>query len=195
MPPESSNGNWRSTRNRANKQFSDPAFTIQKCHNEHDRINMLQEFYRLHHKRWHYADKPGSFAKHPGLEDFYNEFTKVALENGWLQLYALSYNDETIAVQLGYTFDHSYYQIQEGFDIERFSGSGNYLREQIIKQCIDENIQYYDFLGGDSEHKQRWGAEKREGFDLFIYPKKLNTLAFRFTEVWPSGKYLKPKQP
>ena len=61
----------------------------------------------------------------------------------------------------------------------------------VIEQCIDAGVQDYDFLGGVSEHKRRWGAQERDGCDLFIaHPSKLKNKLLFSTEVWPSGRFI-----
>jgi hypothetical protein len=59
-----------------------------------------------------------------------------------------------------------------------------------VQSLIEERVQWYDFLGGFTEHKRLWRATERNGADLFIgHPNLKNQLLF-YKEVWPTGRFL-----
>jgi hypothetical protein len=82
--------------------------------------------------------------------------------------------------------------MQEGFDPDFTAGAGNVVRLEIIRECIASGIRQYDFLGGYTEHKRRWMAQVRHGYDLFIGRSCLANSVIFLVKVWPTGRYLRP---
>ena len=149
----------------------------------------LAALFELNQRRWGAKGQHGVFS---GLEgQFYEQFTRRALERGWLRLYGATIAGEFKAVQIGYVYRGSFSQLQEGFDPEAPQGIGNVLRGKVIEYLIQEGVRTYDFLGGFTEHKRRWGARVRAGHDLFIGRRTLKNLLLFATEIWPTGRYLK----
>ncbi len=94
------------------------------------------------------------------------------------------------AIQLGLRFDETYMQIQEGFDPEMPAGLGNALRYYSMQQCLDQGVRVYDFLGGHTEHKRRWGGEQFDGLDCLIVSQRNPLLNLVFRRIWPTGRWV-----
>ena len=155
---------------------------------------LLQDLFRLNHLRWRSAGQDGTFVRKPMEARFYERFAPVALDRGWLRLYVARVKGEVKAVQYGYAYKGAFLQVQEGFDPDAPQGLGNVLRSRVVERCIAEGLSAYDFLGEYTEHKRRWGAEKREGHDFFVCgPGPRGRLLFQLG-VWPTGRYLRPSR-
>ncbi len=165
--------------------------SIKKCVNEQEIPVYLDALYKLHDIRWKKKGLVGLFERKPEEVEFYKIFTALALKNDWLRLYALYQEGSIKAVQLGYTYDNKYNQLQEGFNPRYSSGAGNVLRLHVLETCISENVSEYDFLGGHTEHKRRWGSSEITGYDLFIGKKSFRSLILFIGRVWPTGRLLK----
>lgn len=161
-----------------------------RCDSAEQLDEFLDALFELHQRRWKSLGIDGSFERKPVEEVFYRKFAPVALQNGWLGLFGLKQNGVFKAVQYGYIFNGAYHQLQEGFDPDFEQGAGNALRHYVIAECIADGIQSYDFLGGWTEHKRRWGAERRSGHDLFIGSNKLKSRVLFIGEIWPSGRLI-----
>ena len=100
---------------------------------------------------------------------------------------------------MGYIHNGAYLQMQEGFNPDFVDGVGNVLRHHVISLCIEEGLKEYDFLGGFTEHKRRWGAQVRSGYDVLIGNDSLKSRLLINLRFWPSGRYLQqhglPDQP
>ena len=94
------------------------------------------------------------------------------------------------AVQFGFREGSSYLQIQEGFDPNLPSGVGNALRYFSLKCYIEQGIRHFDFLGGYTEHKQRWGGERVEGADVMLVANRHWLKASLLRQVWPTGRWI-----
>ena len=133
----------------------------------------------------------GTFVRKPLERRFYETFAPRALERGWLRLFAIRARERFLAVQVGYAYRSSFLQLQEGFDPEAPSGIGNVLRARVIERCIEEGLTTYDFLGDHTEHKRRWSAQARDGFDLLIWRPTLKNRLATSLPLWPTGRYLR----
>ncbi len=168
---------------------------ISRCSTPAELPRYLDALMELHTARRSLLGDGGTFVSRPEEAKFYREFAPVALDAGWLALYALQDAGTFKAVQLGYLYRGTFYSMQEGFDPGYLPGAGNMLRFAVLRECIESGIREYDFLGGYTDHKRRWGAELRHGQDLFIgRPGLANRMIF-FGKVWPSGRYLCPAAP
>jgi CelD/BcsL family acetyltransferase involved in cellulose biosynthesis len=161
-----------------------------RCEDPIDLPRFLSALFHLHHKRWSKLGKPGAFAKRPRVRDFYERFSPAALDRQWLRVYALEVDGIVYAVQYGCAYNGVLYQLQEGFDPEFGTGLGGILRSLAIQDCIKAGLREYDFLGGFTEHKQRWGSRLRQGYDIFIGKRSLRNDALFIKAFWPTGRYL-----
>lgn len=160
------------------------------CDTKTELPDFLAALFRLHHRHWASLGENGSFARHPRMASFYERFAAVALEKGWLRLYALKVCGAIKAVQYGYAYQGSFHAMQEGYDPNATHGIGNVLRNLVFEACIDEGLKIYDFLGGFTDHKRLWRAKERSGHDLFLGRRSLKNRLLFTQKVWPTGKYM-----
>ena len=172
------------------KIFHSEKVSVVGCNDDMGLDRLLNDLFELNKKRWNEVGCKGTFEKKPREANFYRNFVPEAQKKGWLLLMGIADGRDVKAIQIGYLYNSHFHQIQEGFDPNYTAGAGNVLRLKIIEHCIELKAEYYDFLGGYSEHKRRWGAVKREGFDIFIGNGSLKSRILFLFEVWPSGKYL-----
>lgn len=150
----------------------------------------LHALFDLHQRRWQSVGQDGGFVRKPLTRAFYETFAPVALRRGWLALHGLRIDGTLQAVQYGYVYKQAFLQLQEGFNPD-ISGLGNLLRARVIQSAIEAGIREYDFLGGFTDHKRRWGAQARLGHDLFILSRSLRVLPLRWGGFWPTGRFMR----
>jgi CelD/BcsL family acetyltransferase involved in cellulose biosynthesis len=190
----SSNARSAIRRQRKRLMASGPVETVQ-CERQRELPEFLSSLFDLHHRRWAALGQEGCFTRQPRMVQFYQRFAPVALERGWLRLFALRSNGTTLAMQYGYVYNLAFFQLQEGFDPSGTPGVGNVLRDDVLRACMTEHLREYDFLGGDTEHKRRWGGNARFGVDLLIGRKSLKNAAVFGLGLSPTGRYLRPVGP
>ena len=166
--------------------------SITRCGTQDELPRYLQALFDLHGRRRRTLGDPGTFVARPEEAEFYRRFAPQALANGWLWLSALEEGGVIRAIQLGYQYRGAYHQLQEGFDPDFTPGAGNVLRHEVIRQCIASGLGDYDFLGGYTEHKRRWMAEERQGYDLWIGRAGILNSALFSAPLWPTGRFLHP---
>lgn len=180
----------RNFRSRERRIFEQRDVAIRMCQSQTDLEEFLATLFRLHEKRWQHAGRTGAFVRRPLMVEFYKKMAACALEKGWLGFFILRVNGEDIAAQYGYIHNKTFSSLQEGFSPEGPSGCGNILRLHVIRWCIQNGCEEYDFLGGYSEHKKNWLAEKRRGYSLFLGRTYYKNIFFKLLPIWPSGRYI-----
>mgnify|MGYP001495081728 CR=1 FL=1 len=179
-------------RRQSRKVFDQKLVNVFQCRNQEDLPGMLDALFDLHHRRWEKVGEDGSFRRKPDEVLFYKKFTPLALDKGWLWLFGLKVGEDFKAVQIGYVYNGTFHQIQEGFDPDYLPGVGNVLRIKVIEICITGEVREYDFLGEMTDHKKKWRAEERQGWDFFIGHRCLKNNALFYKQIWPTGRYLRP---
>lgn len=167
--------------------------TFEHCRSRTHLPGFIDDLERLHQKHWESVDEAGGFRRHPSFRAFVEAISLRAIDKGWVELTRVRVNDTCVAVQFGFTYHGTFSAIQEGFDPDFkmvTEGIGNVLRCRTIQESIDAGLTCYDFLGGESWHKQRWGAQVRQGFDFFIHRRTIKTLPLRARPVWPTGRHM-----
>jgi CelD/BcsL family acetyltransferase involved in cellulose biosynthesis len=165
---------------------------VVRCEKEEDLPEFLEALFDLHSKRWQEKGQMGTFKKKPSELKFYNEFARRAINNGWLWLMGLRDKGEFKAMQIGYVYNNVFHQLQEGFDPEYLPGVGNVLRIKVMEALMQQGITGYDFLGEMTEHKRKWSAQARAGYDLLIGHGNLKDRFISRFDIWPTGRFLKP---
>ena len=130
----------------------------------------LATLVRLHEMRW--RSRGGSTAFHtPGLRAFHEEFTRRALEQGWLRLFVLRLNGCPAAALYGLRVGDTFYFYQSGFD-PRFAdhGVGLVTMALAIRHALEDGAAEYDFLHGAEPYKFLWTQQVRALNQVELYP-------------------------
>jgi CelD/BcsL family acetyltransferase involved in cellulose biosynthesis len=132
---------------------------FRRCESAEEIPPMLETLYALHQKRWNSVHEPGSFGS-AQRKELYARMSKAFFEKGWLELWSLELNGKPVAAQMSFRYRDRVYGLQEGFDTDYSAHHVGYvLRAGMFESFIRSGIKVYDFLGGTSPQKQRWGAE------------------------------------
>jgi CelD/BcsL family acetyltransferase involved in cellulose biosynthesis len=145
-------------------------FSFDRVTGDEERREVLSVLVRLNHERW--QQRGGSQAFHePGLVAFHDAFTPLALERGWLRLYALRQGGRVAAALYGLLYDGVFSFYQSAFDPRDARHSvGLVAMGLAIKASLEEGAVEYDMLHGDESYKLLWCREQREVAHLELYP-------------------------
>jgi CelD/BcsL family acetyltransferase involved in cellulose biosynthesis len=124
----------------------------------------------LHHRRW--APRGGSDGLHtPELIAFHRDFSRLALERGWLRLYLLHVGGRPAAAIYGFRYRDRFLHYQGGFDpAHAHLGVGLVSMAFAIREAIAEGAREFDFLHGEEPYKFLWARDVRELMRLELYP-------------------------
>jgi CelD/BcsL family acetyltransferase involved in cellulose biosynthesis len=145
---------------------------FERARTEDDRRDALRLLIDLHERRW--RDKGTSDAFHtPVLREFHEEFTRLALEEGWLRLFVLRLNGEPAAALYALRYGDTFSFYQSGFDpAYGRHGVGVVLMALSIEAAIAEGALCYDMLHGTEEYKFHWANRTRPLTQYALYPPR-----------------------
>lgn len=148
---------------------------------DEQRSSALEELMALHQRRWRRRGEPGAFHD-TAMRAFHEEFSRVALERGWLRLFRLQLDGRTVAAIYGFLYHGVFYFYQSGFDAEFQRHSvGLVIMAQAIRRAVEEGAQIFDFLCGDEAYKSLWAEHKRPLQRLVLYPPGQRGALYRQT--------------
>ena len=128
----------------------------------------LQNLFTLHQMRWTGRGEPGAFAD-PRRRDFYLRMAKAFLQRGWLELWSLALENETVATQFCFRYRDTVSLLQEGFHPKYTAEKVGYaLRAYVLQAMISTGARRYDFLGGADAYKARFGSTQGKYLNLYF---------------------------
>ncbi len=151
---------------------------------ENDRRLALDALKQFHARRWQSEGPSATFAD-PALERFQDDFTRAALDAGWLRLYILWLNDVPAAVMYGFMGGDRFYFYQHGFHEDYANyGVGLVLMGMTIRAALEDGAAEFDMLYGHEPYKYLWArSERRLGRLQFFPPNPSGRLLRRHAET------------
>jgi CelD/BcsL family acetyltransferase involved in cellulose biosynthesis len=137
---------------------------------EPDRRLALDVLRQFHARRWQNDGQSATFAD-PALERFQDDFTRAALDAGWLRLYILRLDDVPAAVMYGFIGGDRFYFYQHGFhdDYAKY-GVGLVLMGLTIRAALEDGAAEFDMLYGHEPYKYLWARRERPLGRLQLFP-------------------------
>ena len=157
------NRKWK----RLNRDYS---VQFEQVHTEEQCRESIDLVMELHNTRWRGRGGSDAFNT-PGLVAFHRDFSRLALERGWLRLYVLRLNRQPAACLYGFLYGRTFYFYQSGFDSAYQKQSVGLVSMGLgIRNAIEEGAEEYDLLHGNEEYKSHWSRESRQLSRLELYP-------------------------
>lgn len=152
-------------------------FTPVTAHDE--RRGLLEALAAFHADR--YATRGGSTAfRTPAVRAFHEDATRLALERGWLRMYALRIGDTLAAVMYGFSYGGRFYFYQHGHEAAHAAHSaGLALMALTIRAAIEEGASEFDMLWGTEPYKALWARESRVLQRADLFPLRLGGAVHR----------------
>jgi CelD/BcsL family acetyltransferase involved in cellulose biosynthesis len=129
----------------------------------------LDTFLRLEASGWK-AKRGTAILSDSSTERLYREFARVAAKEGWLRMYFLDLDGETIAADYGCAYEGHAFFMKTGFDEAHSRLSpGLVLRAEVLRSSIEEGLRSYDFMGEADLYKTRWTSAVQPRAQVFAY--------------------------
>ena len=140
--------------------------------------NAMRSFFDLHQKRWQSQKQPGAFLDRR-FRDFHLEVARSFAERGWLALNFLMLNDEPVAAGYDFMYAKKLFYYLSGFDPEYSKYNIGHLRHMfLIKHCIENGVEEYDFMRGDEPYKLKWNTSMRENLEVRAIKRRIIPMAY-----------------
>jgi serine acetyltransferase/CelD/BcsL family acetyltransferase involved in cellulose biosynthesis len=150
--------------------------TVEK---EDQRRDALAALLALHNRRW---DEQGGSEAMQSLEElaFHDDFSRTALERGWLRLSLLRLDGRPIGALYGLRRGRTFYFYQSGFDPAfRQQSAGLVTMGLAIRQALAEGVEEYDLLHGTESYKFLWTDRTRDLVKIELFPPSMRGLLCR----------------
>jgi CelD/BcsL family acetyltransferase involved in cellulose biosynthesis len=152
---------------------------FQKVTDEATRIACFKDFAHLHALRWSGDERSTAFTG-PDVMAFHEDFSRLALERGWLRLYVLRLDGKAVASTYSFRYGDVFYYYQAGYDPAYCSYSvGLSTLAMAIEQSIEEGITEIDFLHGEEEYKALWTRTRRDLERAQCFPPNIYGVMYR----------------
>lgn len=133
----------------------------------------LEEFFKLHQKRWHDKSRSGVF-HNDKIKTFFKNLFTVLYNNGILNLSFLKYNEKLIAASACFDVKDKRQVYLPGFNPEySFLHPGIVLTYYNIREAVLLNYKEFDFLKGSEDYKKRFLGIKRANYKIYLYKTKI----------------------
>lgn len=167
-------------RGRRNAESSYAVSYVSVC-SEAERPAALRTFVNLHEKRW--GGGHGSQAlPDAAILQFHEQWSRIALERGWLRLSVLRFDGTPVAGTYGFSYGGKLYFYLSGFDPSFATyGVGRICLEEDLRKAFSEGLQEYDFLHGAEKYKFHWAGDFRALGRYRLFPPGMRGNASRWT--------------
>jgi CelD/BcsL family acetyltransferase involved in cellulose biosynthesis len=124
-----------------------------------------RSFLDLHEKRVH-SKGAKTILSNKNFQEFYYSIAQDAYRENNLSLVALKLNKEIAAVLLGIIWNKTFYFLNIGYkEFPKYS-LGFVLPLLCIQRSIESGLEYFDFLGGGGDYKEKLGGVDKGGLSI-----------------------------
>lgn len=126
--------------------------------------------FSLHAARW---QREASGALAGRRQDFHLDFSRLALDRGWLRLWVMELDQRPVAIWYGFRYAGVEWYSQAGRDPDFAAGSvGFVLLAHTIRAAMQDGASAYWFLRGGEAYKARF-AEEDAGIETLLVPRSV----------------------
>lgn len=130
----------------------------------------MRALFRLHESRWR-REASGSLAGQ--RQHFHLDFSRLALDRGWLRLWVMELDQRPVAVWYGFRYAGVEWYYQAGWDPAFAAASvGFVLLTHTIRAAMQDGASAYWFLRGGEAYKARF-AEEDPGVETLLVPRSM----------------------
>lgn len=134
---------------------------------------ILDQFYALEAAGW--KGREGSAIQcEPDTKRFYDALAEAASRNHYLDLRGLRCGDDYAAINYSFTLNSKHYIPKTAYS-EKYSQSspGQLIMREVIRSCLAEGIEEFDFLGPWAPWKSHWASSTRIHSHVIVYRNNL----------------------
>ncbi len=168
-------------RKRLKNLYEEFTVTFEHINSDERRSKAFQQLVEWHLIRW--QKKGGSTALHEkALLQFHDEFSRLALERGWLRMFILWLDARPALSLYCFSYDNKYLFYQMGFDEAFLNYSIGLVGTALaIQSACEEQATEYDFLHGDETYKYLWTQQQRQLLRVDLFPPGISGAVYQQT--------------
>jgi len=169
-------------RYKTNKASRKGGFEIKKIENLSNNREILQKISEISKNSWKGKIKR-DIACTPTNQLFFERLTRIAESKGWLNIWLLEINGQTVAYEYKLHYKNSVCGMRSDFD-EKYDdiSPGAVLRLGVLKNAFEDNLKEFDMGAGEQLYKKNWTDDTREHARVLVYKKDLLGYILYFIE-------------
>ena len=166
---KSMSSNFRHKLNRTKNKFERHGkYEIRKFTNDLT-SEAMQDLAAVSRKTWKFKEKT-AIASNTQYMDLYSSIAKIFSKKEWLNIWILKLGNKPISFILNFVYKNKVYSSKIGFDEEYADfAPGEFLNAAAIKDCFDNKMDEYDWLGENLPFKTRWTPHCRPHIKYRIF--------------------------
>jgi hypothetical protein len=127
--------------------------------NEFSHIDELFK-HNINRFRLKFPDSPDSQSifEDPKQQELFKSLVKDA-KSYKVRMISTIINGEVEAIELGFVYNHVYYAVTAGVNVERYPGIGTFSSLLVMEDALNENCDKIDFFEGDYNWKDSWNLD------------------------------------
>ncbi len=176
----------------ANKLKRTGDIDISWLRSSNDALQAIPSVIDISSKSW--KTETGKTLDNQGPGDFIRRLSQHAEKNGWLSIWMLTLDDETIAVEYQLIDNGNIYALRADYD-SKFSdlSPGSYLNWKLLERLFDHELNTYYLGPGENKYKHRWTEDGEALVTAVGYGKTLKGRVLKIMEqnIRPIVKYLR----
>ncbi len=133
----------------------------------------MDDFIRIHQKRWNDIGHRGVFADRH-VDAFHREVAHLLHDRGWLYLAFLRIGEQRMVGDYGLLFRKEFATyLGGGLGDEEFlrHSPGRVLLMDIMKECVENKAEVFDFMRGTERYKYAFGAIDVPNWTVLMYSR------------------------
>jgi len=168
--------------NKANRLKKLGTITVQEFNNRNE--DLMAKVFEIGRRSWKEKEKIAISSTKENRK-FFSQLSKIASQKGWLSIWLLNLNGQSIAFEYHLKYKRKVYALRAAYMEEYQEASpGSVLDKHIIEHLFRGDFTGYDLGPGVVFYKMRWTSEVRDClqfaiFNSSIYPKMIYHLEFR----------------
>jgi CelD/BcsL family acetyltransferase involved in cellulose biosynthesis len=130
-------------------------------------IDKMIEFKRIKYQESNTYD----FLKNEKNRNFFNKLPLILDKDLNIHYSAITLNDEIISTHVGIKWNKNFYYLMPANENIRYRSysTGRLLLEYLVKNSIEDGIEYFDFTIGSEEYKKNWCDIENQLFQHISY--------------------------
>jgi CelD/BcsL family acetyltransferase involved in cellulose biosynthesis len=145
------------------------AIELEKFSGDRDLTEILADGFAIEQSGWK-GQEGTAIVRDPAAYNFFTDLAEEAAQRGYLTLYFLKVGGKRVAFHFGLTYNGRYLFLKPGYDeaYKEFS-PGHLIVEDVLKDCIAQGLEEFDFLGENMPWKEDWTSETRPHNVFYIF--------------------------
>ncbi len=158
-------------RNIINRLTKSGNYIIERIDSRNINQETLNRIFEISNKSWKAKCKK-EITHNEENRRFFEEFSQITNEKGWLNVWILNINGKDAAYEYLLRYREKIYALKADFNEKyKYASPGSITNMSALEYYFNNNLKEFDFCGHDEEYKKKWAVNLRQHSNFIIYEK------------------------